>query len=81
MILMRGRQSRRGTAVAVALLLGLLAAMDGGQSAKLLRHAKAKGLTTTFDLIAPSATTLGSSRVNRRRFSGIRLIAWPFPGG
>ena len=32
--------------------------MDGGQSAKLLRHAKAKGLTTTFDLIAPNETTL-----------------------
>ena len=37
---------------------GLLAAMDGGQSAKLLRHAKSKGLTTTFDLIAPNETTL-----------------------
>jgi sugar/nucleoside kinase (ribokinase family) len=37
---------------------GLLAAMDGGQSAKLLRHAKARGLTTTFDLIAPNETTL-----------------------
>jgi len=37
---------------------GLIAAMDGGQSAKLLRHAKAKGLTTTFDLIAPNETTL-----------------------
>ena len=37
---------------------GLLAAMDGGQSARLLRHAKAKGLTTTFDLIAPNDTTL-----------------------
>jgi sugar/nucleoside kinase (ribokinase family) len=37
---------------------GLIAAMDGGQSAKLLRHAKAKGLTTTFDLIAPSETTI-----------------------
>ena len=37
---------------------GLLAAMDGGQSAKLLRHAKMKGLTTTFDLIAPNETTL-----------------------
>ena len=36
----------------------LIAAMDGGQSAKLLRHAKAKGLTTTFDLIAPSETTI-----------------------
>jgi sugar/nucleoside kinase (ribokinase family) len=37
---------------------GLIAAMDGGQSAKLMRHAKAKGLTTTFDLIAPNETTL-----------------------
>jgi sugar/nucleoside kinase (ribokinase family) len=37
---------------------GLIAAMDGGQSAKLLRHSKAKGLTTTFDLIAPSETTI-----------------------
>ena len=37
---------------------GLIAAMDGGQSAKLLRHAKAKGLITTFDLIAPSQTTI-----------------------
>lgn len=38
---------------------GLIAAMDGGQSAKLLRHAKRKGLITTFDLIAPNETTLG----------------------
>ena len=37
---------------------GLIAAMDGGQSAKLLRHAKEKGLITTFDLIAPNQTTL-----------------------
>ncbi len=37
---------------------GLMAAMDGGQSAKLLRHAKTRGLTTTFDLIAPNETTL-----------------------
>ena len=37
---------------------GLLAAMDHGQSAKLLRHAKSKGLTTTFDLIAPNENTL-----------------------
>jgi sugar/nucleoside kinase (ribokinase family) len=37
---------------------GLLAAMDKGQSAKLLRHAKSKGLTTTFDLIAPNEHTL-----------------------
>ena len=37
---------------------GLMAAIDGGQSAKLLRHAKTRGLTTTFDLIAPNETTL-----------------------
>ncbi len=37
---------------------GLLAAMDGGQSAKLLAHARARGLTTTFDLIAPNPGTL-----------------------
>jgi sugar/nucleoside kinase (ribokinase family) len=37
---------------------GLLAAMDQGQSAKLLRHAKKKGLMTTFDLIAPDSHTL-----------------------
>ncbi|MBS1183835.1 MAG: PfkB domain protein [Proteobacteria bacterium] len=37
---------------------GLLAAMDGGQSARLLAHAQARGLTTTFDLIAPNPGTL-----------------------
>ncbi|KHS78763.1 kinase [Pectobacterium carotovorum subsp. carotovorum] len=37
---------------------GLLAKMDQGQSARLLRHAKSKGLTTSFDLIAPNAETL-----------------------
>lgn len=37
---------------------GLLNAMDQGQSAKLLQHAKASGLTTTFDLIAPNENTL-----------------------
>jgi sugar/nucleoside kinase (ribokinase family) len=37
---------------------GLLAAMDGGQSGKLLRHAKARGLTTSLDLIAPNDATL-----------------------
>ena len=36
---------------------GLLAAMDQGQSVKLLRHAKRKGLVTTFDLIAPNDKT------------------------
>jgi len=39
---------------------GLLAAMDRGQSAKLLRHAKRKGLTTTFDLLAPDHNTLST---------------------
>ncbi len=38
---------------------GLLNDMDQGQSAKLLAHAKSKGLTTTFDLIAPNDQTLG----------------------
>ena len=42
---------------------GLLEAMDRGQSesqsAKLLAHAKARGLTTTFDLIAPDENTIG----------------------
>ncbi|WP_282605084.1 carbohydrate kinase family protein [Pelagibius sp. Alg239-R121] len=38
---------------------GLLDAMDQGQSAKLLAHAKARGLTTTFDLIAPNEQTVG----------------------
>ena len=37
---------------------GLLARMDEGQSALLLAHAKAKGLTTTFDLIAPNEQTM-----------------------
>lgn len=44
---------------------GLLAAMDtrsnpGGenQSTKLIRHAKQKGLTTSFDLIAPNENTM-----------------------
>ena len=36
---------------------GLLNAMDKGQSEKLLRHAKNKGLITSFDLIAPNANT------------------------
>jgi sugar/nucleoside kinase (ribokinase family) len=39
---------------------GLLAAMDQGQSTKLLRDVKKKGLVTTFDLIAPSDNTLSS---------------------
>lgn len=36
---------------------GLLNAMDAGQSVKLLEHARKKGLTTTFDLIAPDKNT------------------------
>lgn len=38
---------------------GLLNAMDSGQSAKLMAHAKSKGLTTTLDLIAPGEHTMG----------------------
>lgn len=38
---------------------GLLDAMDAGPSAALLAHAKSKGLTTSFDLIAPNASTMG----------------------
>ncbi len=41
---------------------GLLAAMDDGRSARLLAHAKAKGLTTTFDLIAPNDGTVALLR-------------------
>ncbi len=37
---------------------GLLESMDQGQSARLLAHAKAKGLVTTFDLIAPGDQTM-----------------------
>nr|WP_283163667.1 sugar kinase [Brenneria tiliae] len=37
---------------------GLLARMDQGQSARLLRHAKARGVTTSLDLIAPDGGTL-----------------------
>jgi sugar/nucleoside kinase (ribokinase family) len=37
---------------------GLLNAMDQGQSAKLLAHAKKRNLTTTFDLIAPNEKTV-----------------------
>ena len=37
---------------------GLLNAMDQGQSVKLLAHAKSKGLTTSFDLIAPNENTI-----------------------
>lgn len=37
---------------------GLLNKMDTGQSAKLLAHAKNKGLTTSFDLIAPNDETV-----------------------
>ncbi len=37
---------------------GLLAAMDKGPSARLLAHAKKRGLTTTFDLLAPNDGTV-----------------------
>lgn len=37
---------------------GFLAKMDQGQSAKLLAHAKKKGLTVTLDLIGPTDQTL-----------------------
>ncbi len=37
---------------------GLLAAMDQGQSARLLQAAKMRGVTTSFDLIAPNEHTL-----------------------
>jgi sugar/nucleoside kinase (ribokinase family) len=37
---------------------GLLAAMDQGGSARLLAHAKKRGLTTTFDLLAPDEGTI-----------------------
>ncbi len=37
---------------------GLMNAMDAGPSAALLAHAKAKGLTVTFDLIAPNDQTV-----------------------
>lgn len=38
---------------------GLLDAMDAGPSAALLAHAKSKGLTTSFDLLAPNQNTMG----------------------
>ncbi|CAK9883849.1 MAG: putative sugar kinase YdjH [Candidatus Erwinia impunctatus] len=41
---------------------GLLAAMDGGQSTRLLAAAKARGVTTSFDLIAPQQNTLALLR-------------------
>jgi sugar/nucleoside kinase (ribokinase family) len=41
---------------------GLLKAMDHGQSAKLLAHAKRRGVITTFDLIAPNDETVGLLR-------------------
>jgi sugar/nucleoside kinase (ribokinase family) len=37
---------------------GFIRAMESGQSAKLLKHAKDKGLTVTFDLIGPHEGTL-----------------------
>jgi sugar/nucleoside kinase (ribokinase family) len=36
---------------------GFIRAMESGQSVKLLKHAKAKGLTVTFDLIGPHEGT------------------------
>ncbi|MCP4386342.1 MAG: carbohydrate kinase family protein [Hyphomicrobiales bacterium] len=41
---------------------GLLDAMDKGQSARLLAHAKQKNLTTTLDLIAPNEGTMDQLR-------------------
>ncbi|MGH7056566.1 MAG: carbohydrate kinase family protein [Acetobacteraceae bacterium] len=41
---------------------GLLDALDGGPSRRLLAEAKRRGLTTTFDLIAATAETLGLVR-------------------
>lgn len=38
---------------------GFIRAMERGQSAKLLKHAKGKGLMVTFDLIGPHDGTLG----------------------
>lgn len=37
---------------------GFIRAMESGQGAKLLAHARSKGLTTTFDLIGPHEGTL-----------------------
>lgn len=37
---------------------GFIKAMEGGQSAKLLQHAKSKGLIVTLDLIGPNEQTL-----------------------
>lgn len=41
---------------------GFLAKMDRGQSARLLAHAKTRGLTVTLDLIGPTDQTLGQLR-------------------
>ncbi|AIR03954.1 kinase [Cedecea neteri] len=41
---------------------GLLAAMDSGQSVRLLAAAKARGVITSFDLIAPDENTLALLR-------------------
>jgi len=41
---------------------GLISAMDTGQSAKLMAHAKQKGLVTTLDLIAPGDHTMDQLR-------------------
>lgn len=41
---------------------GFIRSMETGQGAKLLRYAKSKGLTTTFDLIAPEQDTVDKLR-------------------
>jgi len=41
---------------------GLIKAMDSGQSAKLMAHAKQKGLVTTLDLIGPNEGTFEQLR-------------------
>lgn len=41
---------------------GFIRAMETGQSARLLKHAKSKGLTTTFDLIGPEEDTVDKLR-------------------
>ena len=41
---------------------GFIRAMESGQGEKLLKHAKANGLVTTFDLIGPEADTVDKLR-------------------
>jgi hypothetical protein len=43
--------------------------MDQGQSARLLQAAKARGVTTSFDLIAPNEETLDLLRPCCRRWT------------